>query len=209
MTPMTFLIIALCYVGVLLQLHILLEDRARISDFYLAGKAAPWYVVAFGMIGATLSGVTFISVPGEVVIKLALSTNDDGLCTGYVFIMYFLLLFIIKMGLTVSTLIWIRDMDLRLIKLELLSSFEQNYRSFIQAFPSCVGCRDGFLGANVWRRSSQLGLCRNCCLGTSDYLFLHKKGGMATVIWTDTIQTACMLGAVIISVIAIAQSQGA
>ena len=36
------------------------------ADFFLAGRAAPWYVVAFGMIGTSLSGVTFISVPGWV-----------------------------------------------------------------------------------------------------------------------------------------------
>ena len=36
------------------------------ADFFRAGKQSPWYVVAFGMVGASLSGVTFISVPGWV-----------------------------------------------------------------------------------------------------------------------------------------------
>jgi len=36
------------------------------ADFFKAGKQSPWYVVAFGMVGASLSGVTFISVPGWV-----------------------------------------------------------------------------------------------------------------------------------------------
>ena len=36
------------------------------DDFFKAGGKSPWYVVAFGMIGASLSGVTFISVPGWV-----------------------------------------------------------------------------------------------------------------------------------------------
>ena len=36
------------------------------SIFFNAGKNAPWYVVAFGMVGASLSGVTFISVPGWI-----------------------------------------------------------------------------------------------------------------------------------------------
>ena len=66
---MTFLIIALCYVGVLFTIAHFTGRQSNSSDFYLAGKSAPWYVVAFGMIGATLSGVTFISVPGEVVNK--------------------------------------------------------------------------------------------------------------------------------------------
>ena len=36
------------------------------TDFFKAGKQSPWYLVAFGIIGASLSGVTFISVPGWV-----------------------------------------------------------------------------------------------------------------------------------------------
>ena len=36
------------------------------SGFFMGNRQSPWYVVAFGMIGATLSGVTFISVPGWV-----------------------------------------------------------------------------------------------------------------------------------------------
>ena len=36
------------------------------DSFFLGDKQSPWYVVAFGMLGATLSGITFISVPGKV-----------------------------------------------------------------------------------------------------------------------------------------------
>jgi Na+/proline symporter len=36
------------------------------KPFFLGNKQSPWYIVSFGMIGATLSGVTFISVPGWV-----------------------------------------------------------------------------------------------------------------------------------------------
>ena len=66
MTPMTFLLIAFAYVGILFIIAHFTGEKSKSSDFYLAGKVAPWYIVAFGMIGATLSGVTFISVPGWV-----------------------------------------------------------------------------------------------------------------------------------------------
>ena len=36
------------------------------DSFFLGDKQSPWYIVAFGMLGATLSGITFISVPGKV-----------------------------------------------------------------------------------------------------------------------------------------------
>ena len=40
--------------------------NASNQDFFNANKKSPWYIVAFGMVGASLSGVTFISVPGMV-----------------------------------------------------------------------------------------------------------------------------------------------
>lgn len=45
------------------------DNRARSykRDFYRAGRRSPWYMVAFGMIGASISGITFVSVPGMVV----------------------------------------------------------------------------------------------------------------------------------------------
>ena len=44
-----------------------LTGRSATTDtFFTANRKSPWFVVAFGMIGTTISGVTFISVPGEV-----------------------------------------------------------------------------------------------------------------------------------------------
>ena len=40
--------------------------NANNKDFFVGGKTSPWYIVAYGMIGTSLSGVTFISVPGKV-----------------------------------------------------------------------------------------------------------------------------------------------
>ena len=44
--------------------------RADNAAFFLGNRRSPWYIVAFGMIGATLSGVTFISVPGWVGLRV-------------------------------------------------------------------------------------------------------------------------------------------
>ena len=66
MSATTFILISCLYVGVLFFIgHITGRDK-NASDFFLAGRKAPWYVVAFGMVGASLSGVTFISIPGWV-----------------------------------------------------------------------------------------------------------------------------------------------
>lgn len=66
MTPMFILSVMLCYFAVLLAVAIYTSRDASNAAFFIGHKKSPWYVVAFGMIGASLSGVTFISVPGAV-----------------------------------------------------------------------------------------------------------------------------------------------
>ena len=60
------LIVISLYFGLLLLISKLTSKNDNNSDFFKAGKKAPWYLVAFGMVGASLSGVTFISVPGWI-----------------------------------------------------------------------------------------------------------------------------------------------
>lgn len=66
MQPTYILLLIATYFGVLLFISHLTNKGGSNSDFFKAGKQSPWYIVAFGMIGASLSGVTFISVPGWV-----------------------------------------------------------------------------------------------------------------------------------------------
>lgn len=66
MKPLHILLLIATYFGVLLAISFLTNKGGSNADFFKAGKKSPWYLVAFGMIGASLSGVTFISVPGWV-----------------------------------------------------------------------------------------------------------------------------------------------
>ena len=66
MTAQILLIGLLIYIGLLYSISLLTSDTPNNLTFYTANKKAPWYIVAFGMVGATLSGLTFISVPGWV-----------------------------------------------------------------------------------------------------------------------------------------------
>ncbi|MBV1924725.1 MAG: sodium:solute symporter [Flavobacteriaceae bacterium] len=66
MKPYHILLLIAGYFGILLFISFLTNKGGSNSDFFKAGKESPWYLVAFGMIGASLSGVTFISVPGWV-----------------------------------------------------------------------------------------------------------------------------------------------
>lgn len=64
MKPIYIIIIITLYFGMLISYFTGKDDSNDV--FFKAGKQSPWYLVAFGMIGASLSGVTFISVPGWV-----------------------------------------------------------------------------------------------------------------------------------------------
>lgn len=67
MQPLTILLIIVIYFGLLILISRLSSRKdSSNSTFFTANKNSKWYLVAFGMIGTALSGVTFISVPGEV-----------------------------------------------------------------------------------------------------------------------------------------------
>ena len=66
MQPFHIILLIAGYFGVLMLISFLTNKDGSNSEFFKAGKQSPWYLVAFGMIGASLSGVTFISAPGWV-----------------------------------------------------------------------------------------------------------------------------------------------
>ncbi len=75
--------------------------NASNKDFFIGSKASPWYIVAYGMIGTSLSGVTFISVPGKVgVAHFAYFQIVIGYLIGYFVIAFVLLPLYYRLNLT-------------------------------------------------------------------------------------------------------------
>jgi solute:Na+ symporter, SSS family len=66
MQPYQILLLIAGYFGVLILISILTNRGGTNEEFFKANRQSPWYLVAFGMIGASLSGITFISIPGTV-----------------------------------------------------------------------------------------------------------------------------------------------
>lgn len=66
MAPSLVISILIVYFLALIFISYLTSKGADTDTFFTANRQSPWYLVAFGMIGASLSGVTFISVPGNV-----------------------------------------------------------------------------------------------------------------------------------------------
>ena len=66
MTPATIALVFLAYTALLFIVSYFTSRKADNRAFFIGNKNSPWLVVAYGMVGASLSGVTFISVPGWV-----------------------------------------------------------------------------------------------------------------------------------------------
>ena len=66
MSPFLVVSILIVYFAALIAISYFTSRGADTNTFFTANRQSPWYLVAFGMIGSSLSGVTFISVPGAV-----------------------------------------------------------------------------------------------------------------------------------------------
>ena len=66
MSSTILFIVLVCFFGLLFLISHITSKNVTDETFFTGNRKSPWYVVAFAMIGTTISGVTFISVPGEV-----------------------------------------------------------------------------------------------------------------------------------------------
>ena len=96
------LIIISVYFGLLLLISRLTGARHSDNDaFFRGNRQSPWYVVSFGMIGASLSGVTFVSVPGMVrASDMTYMQTCFGFFFGYIVIAHVLLPLYYRLDLT-------------------------------------------------------------------------------------------------------------
>src|SRR6056297_2952949 len=101
MTPLAVLGLILGYFLILMLVSQLTSRGANNASFFLGNRKSPWFVVAFGMLGASLSGVTFISVPGWVVdTDFTYMQMVFGYFLGYLVIAFVLLPLYYKLNLT-------------------------------------------------------------------------------------------------------------
>jgi SSS family transporter len=174
-----------------------LTSRSATTDsFFTANRKSPWFVVAFGMIGTTISGVTFISVPGEV---------GNSASTYFQFIMGNLVGF------------WIVALVLLPVyyKLNLISIYtylEQRFGfytyksgSFFFLLSRTIGAAFRmYLVAEVLQLAlfDKLGVPFGMTVLISILLIwvYTYRGGVKTIIWTDSLQTIFLLTAVVLTI---------
>ena len=196
MTPSLILITFLTYTALLFYVTWLTARKANNRAFFIGNKASPWFVVAYGMIGASLSGVTFMSVPGWVG-----STNFSymmvvfGYLIGYFIIATVLLPLYYKLNLTsiysyLETRFGFWSYKTGSFYFILSRIIGASFRMFL-----VVNVLQVFV-FDVWNIPFILTVFIFIIL----ILLYTFKGGIKTIIWTDTVQTTFMLLALLISI---------
>ena len=101
MQPIHIILLILIYFGILILISYLTGKDDSNEVFFKAERKSPWYVVAFGMVGASLSGVTFISVPGWVdATQFSYMQIVFGYVVGYFVVAYILMPVYYKLNVT-------------------------------------------------------------------------------------------------------------
>ena len=202
LSPEIILITVLSYFAILTLISYITGREDNNKVFFKANKNSNWLIVAFGMVGASLSGVTFISVPGWVEdSQFTYFQVVLGYLVGYLFVATVLLPIYYRIGLT----------------------------SIYEYLDQRFGQNSYFVGSVFFLISRVLGASFRLFLVAivlQEFVFdsmkipfeitvifsilliwlYTKRGGIKTIVWTDTIQTTLMILAVILSIIYINKS---
>ena len=172
------------------------------STFFSANKESPWYLVAFGMVGASLSGITFISVPGDVgTTQFTYFQVVLGYLFGYFVVAILLLPIYYKLNLT-SIYEYLK------IRFGNVSHKTGAFFFFISRITGA--CFRLYLVAIVLQQFvfNELNIPFEITVVISVLLIwiYTFRGGIKTIVWTDTLQTAFMLISVLLSIYLISKS---
>lgn len=199
MQPIHILFLIAAYFSVLILISYLTGKEDSNEAFFKAKRQSPWYVVAFGMIGASLSGVTFISVPGWVeAAQFSYMQVVFGYLVGYFVIAYVLMPIYYK--LNVTSIYQYLEERFGVVSYKTGAFFffisrilGASFRLYLVAIVLQKFVFDAY-GIPFWLTVSL------SILLIWIYTF---KGGIKTIVWTDTLQTLFMLIAVIVAIVLI------
>ncbi len=196
MTPKIIFITFLIYTSLIFFVAWITSRKADNQTFFIGNRKSPWFVVTYGMIGATLSGVTFISVPGWVgTTHFTYFVIVLGYIAGYAVVSLLLLPVYYKLNLTsiytyLGTRLGKHSYKTGASFFLLSRIIGASFRMFLVVEILQLFVFDHF-GIPFW-------------VTVALFLLLIQlytlKGGIKTIVWTDTLQTTFMLLSVIVTV---------
>ena len=203
-TPIFILTLVLCYFSVLMLISYLTSKEDSNKEFFTANRSSSWYLVAFGMVGASLSGVTFISVPGWIeASQFSYFQVVLGYMVGYFVVAYVLLPVYYKNQVTSIY----QYLDVRLGK----NSHRAGALFFFISRVLGAAFRL-FLVAIVLQQfifdALHVPFEVTVILSIALIWVYTQRGGIKTIVWTDTLQTTLMILAVFLSIMYINKELG-
>lgn len=177
------------YFGMLLLVARLTSRNSDNDAFFRGNRRSPWYIVSFGMIGTSISGVTFVSVPGMVRnIDMTYMQTCMGFFFGYLIIALVLLPLYYKLNLT-SIYTYLGDRIGR-------HSYKTGASFFLlskivgaaaRLYLVCLILQNYVFGAYQIPFAATV-------IGIVVLIWLYtRRSGIRTIVWTDSIQTLCLL----------------
>ncbi len=204
MNPLLVITILVVYFCVLITISYLTSKGADTNTFFTANRQSPWYLVAFGMIGASLSGVTFISVPGNV---------------GKIGFSYFQVVLGYLLGYWVIIGV-LMPLYYRLNLISIYTYLEQRFDQWSYKTGALFFLISRTIGSSLrlFLAATVLQLFLFDAWGVPFFITVAAtialiwvytfKGGIKTIVWTDTFQTFFLVTAVVVTVIKIAGDLG-
>lgn len=196
MSKELILLLLIAYFGTLLVISYYTSRKADNQTFFAANKSAPWYLVAFGMVGTSLSGVTFISVPGTVGSShFYYFQVVIGYFLGYLAVAYILLPIYYRLNLTsiynyLEQRLGLYSYKTGALFFILSRTLGATLRLYLVINVLQLFVLDD-MGVPFWLTSLIILIM---------ILLYTYKGGVKTIVWTDTLQTFFMLLALVICV---------
>jgi SSS family transporter len=203
LTPIILIVVIAAYFLLLIGVSYFTGRNAGNAEFFLAGRKSPWPLVAIGMIGASLSGVTFISIPGVV------GAGGNNQAFSYMQMVFGYLLGYVVVAQVLMPLYY--RLNLTSIYGYLENRFgKEAYKTGSAYFllSRTIGASFRlYLVAIVLQQfiMAPLGVPFVATVAVTIILIwiYTFRGGINTIVWTDTLQTLCMLAAVILTIFSI------
>lgn len=201
------MIIILTILAYFLALLVFSRYTTRKTDndtFFRANRQSPWYMVAFGMVGASVSGITFVSVPG-MVLKTDMTYLQTclGFIVGYFVVAWLLLPVYYRLNLTTIYTYLQQRLGHRAYKTGaaffLLSKMSG---AAVRFYVVCI-----ILQRFVFDRTGVPFPVTVVCMVALIWLYT-RRGGIKTLVWTDSFQTICMLTALVLITVHVVSALG-
>ena len=203
-TPLFILTLIICYFAVLMLISYFTSKEDSNQEFFTANRSSSWYLVAFGMVGASLSGVTFISVPGWIEeSQFSYFQVVLGYMVGYFVVAYVLLPVYYKNQVTsiyeyLNTRFGKNSHQAGALFFFISRVLGASFRLFLVAI-----VLQQFIFES-WNVPFEITVILSVLL-----IWVYtQRGGIKTIVWTDTLQTTLMILAVLLSIIYINQELG-